>query len=274
MVIMKQVRIGNQTAFSASSLTLPFEYAVANGFDAFEWFPDKHESGGGWDVSDMGTETRCYVKNTAVAHDIALSVHASLKANPMIPEAHGLLINEFGFAQDIGATLLNLHLHTDEGLDSYVKAITPIVMLSAKIGIRLSIENTPLTPPDDFNRLFRLFREMGAAKVAHIGMCLDVGHANLCNATRNNYLGFIEQLDPLVPVIHIHMHENYGDSDSHLAVFTGPSREDPSGIQEFVELMMRRRFSGSVILEQWPQPHSLLNQARDRLYQMFIQGEE
>ncbi len=274
MVIMKQVRIGNQTAFSASSLTLPFEYAIANGFDAFEWFPDKHESGGGWDVGDIGAETRCYIKNTAVAHDITLSVHASLKANPMIPEAHGLLINEFGFAQDIGATLLNLHLYTDEGLHSYLKAITPIVMLSAKIGIKLSIENTPLTPPDDFNSLFGLFREMGVTKMAHVGMCLDIGHANLCNATRNNYPGFIEQLDPLVPVIHIHMHENYGDFDSHLTVFTGPSREDPSGIQGFVELMKRRRFSGSVILEQWPQPRSLLNQARDRLYQMFIQGEE
>ncbi|NOY39670.1 MAG: hypothetical protein GXO95_05455, partial [Nitrospirae bacterium] len=83
------------------------------------------------------------------------------------------------------------------------------------------------------------------------------------------YLGFVEQLDPLVPVIHIHMHENYGDLDSHLTIFTGPSREDPSGIQEFVDLMKKRGFSGSIILEQWPQPRSLLNQARDRLYQMF-----
>jgi len=35
-------------AFSA--LTIPFEYAVESGFNAFEWFPDKKESGEGWDV--------------------------------------------------------------------------------------------------------------------------------------------------------------------------------------------------------------------------------
>src|SRR5947209_6292522 len=42
------ISIGNQTAFSAASLMEPFEYALANGFDAFEWFPDKKESGAGW----------------------------------------------------------------------------------------------------------------------------------------------------------------------------------------------------------------------------------
>jgi len=38
--------IGNQSAFSATRLLEPFEYAVANGFNAFEWFPDKRLFGG------------------------------------------------------------------------------------------------------------------------------------------------------------------------------------------------------------------------------------
>jgi len=273
MVIMKRIRVGNQTAFSAPALMLPFEYAVANGFDAFEWFPDRHESGAGWDVQDIDSGTRRYIKETAETHDIALSVHASLKADPMIPEAHGLLVEEFVFAQDIGATLVNIHLCSDGGIDAYLKAVTPVVMLSAKTGIRLSIENTPLTCPDDFNRLFSLLRKMGRAKVAHVGMCLDIGHANLCASTRNDYLRFVERLQPHVPVIHIHMHENYGDSDSHLTLFTGPSREDPSGIKGFIGRMKRSGFSGSLILEQWPQPPSLLNQARERLCQMLGPGD-
>ncbi|NOZ25495.1 MAG: sugar phosphate isomerase/epimerase [Nitrospirae bacterium] len=270
---MKRIRIGNQTAFSAPP-TLPFEYAAANGFDAFEWFPDRDESGAGWDVQDMDPGTRRYIRETAETHDIALSVHASLKASPMIPEAHGQLVEEFVFARDIGAKLFNIHLYTDEGIEAYVKAITPVVMLSAKMGMRLSIENTPLTSPDDFNRLFRLLLEVGGAKVAHVGMCLDVGHANLCASTRNDYLGFTGRIEPFVPVVHIHMHENYGDSDSHLTVFTGPSREDPSGIESFISGIKARGFSGSLILEQWPQPPALLDQARDRLRRMLGPGNE
>ena len=42
------IRIGNQTAFSALTPLEPFEYAVQNGFTAFEWFPDKKETGEGW----------------------------------------------------------------------------------------------------------------------------------------------------------------------------------------------------------------------------------
>ncbi len=39
--------IGNQTAFSAARFMEPFQYALANGFAAFEWFPDKKPDGAG-----------------------------------------------------------------------------------------------------------------------------------------------------------------------------------------------------------------------------------
>jgi sugar phosphate isomerase/epimerase len=269
----KPIRIGNQTAFSALTPMLPFEYALVNGFDAFEWFPDKHENGEGWDENDIDVETRCYIKDSSMAHDIALSVHASLKANPLRPETCELLLNDLRFAQDIGATLLNVHLYTDEGVEAYVEAITPIIRESAGIGINLSIENTPLTDPEDFNRMFALLRNP-REETAHVGMCLDIGHANLCNKTRNNYLGFIDRLDPGIPIIHIHVHENYGDYDSHLPLFTGPAGKNTEGIHGFIERIKKRKFSGSIILEQWPQPPLLLNEARDRLYHMLIHGSD
>ncbi len=268
MVVMKRIRIGNQTAFSAPP-TLPFEYAASSGFDAFEWFPDRDDSGRGWDVQDIDAETRRYIRETAETRDMALSVHASLKADPMIPDAHGLLVEEFEFAREIGATLFNIHLGNGEGMEAYVRAVTPLVMLAARIGLRLSIENTPLTGPEDFNTLFGLLEKLGPSKVAHVGMCLDIGHANLCAQTRNDYLGFIGRLKPHVPLIHVHLHENYGDSDSHLPIFTGPSGEEPSGIERFIEWIKERGFSGSMILEQWPAPPSLLNAARERLCRMI-----
>jgi sugar phosphate isomerase/epimerase len=263
------IRIGNQSAFSASTVTQPFEYAVANGFDAFEWFPDRKESGAGWEESDISEEQRVLIMKTALAHDIRLSVHAPWQANPLMPESHDIFLKDIEFAQDIGASLINIHLYTDEGIASYVKAIVPLIKDLAKDGIKLSIENTPITGPQDFNEMFRQLRDLGSMDTAHVGMCLDLGHANLCEATLNDYLKFIDLLDSRVPIIHIHLHENYGDYDSHLPLFTGPAGKDDSGIKGFIERMERRNFSGCVIFEQWPEPPGLLNDARNRLLKMI-----
>ena len=267
------IRIGNQSAFSASTVTQPFEYAVANGFDAFEWFPDKRESGAGWTESDISKDQRAFIKKTVLAHDIRLSVHAPWQANPLRPESRDIFLKDIEFAQDINASLINIHLYTDEGIASYVQAIIPLMKDLAKAGIKLSIENTPITRPQDFNELFRQLLVLNLTDTAHVGMCLDLGHANLCEATLNDYLKFIDLLDSQVPIIHIHLHENYGDYDSHLPLFTGPAGKDDSGIKGFVERMKRRDFSGCIIFEQWPEPPGLLNDARNRLLKIISISE-
>jgi sugar phosphate isomerase/epimerase len=99
-------------------------------------------------------------------------------------------------------------------------------------------------------------------------MCLDVGHANLHATTRNDYIGYVDRLRPEVPIIHVHLHENDGDRDSHLVIFTGAAAHDPSGVAALLDRLERRSFAGNVILEQWPQPPELLAQARDRLLEM------
>ena len=71
-------------------------------------------------------------------------------------------------------------------------------------------------------------------------MCLDIGHANLCQATRNQFLRYLDGLDPAVPIIHLHVHENFGDSDSHLTLFTGPAGVDDSGVRAFLERLRQR----------------------------------
>ncbi len=264
----KRFGIGNQSASSAPTLLEPFGYAIKNGFHAFEWFPDRNESDG-WDISFIDHEGRKSIKNIAAERDIALSVHAPWWANPLRTEIHELLINHFIFARDIGATLLNVHLFNEEGIEPYVKALTSFIKYSAEIGIRLSIENTPLTGPEDFNEMFALLSNVKDINAGHVGMCLDVGHANLNDSTRNDYLKFIDHLDPGIPIIHVHLHENYGDRDSHLTIFTGPSGEDDAGIRELIRRLKKKNFSGSIILEQWPEPRTLLNQARDRLFQII-----
>ncbi len=266
---LMKIKIGNQTAFSAATTEEPFHYAVENRFDAFEWFPDKNRSGQGWAVEDIKPDIRSYIKETALKHNITLSVHASLSANPLDIETHGIIMKEIKFAKEIGAELINIHLYVNCEIELYVKAVMPILQQIEKTGIKITFENTPITSPEDFNRLFNLLQKMNIVEKEYIGMCFDVGHANLCSATHNDYLGFIDRLDTSVPISHMHMHENYGDYDSHLPVFTGPSGSDSCGIRGLMERLKRSRFSGSIILEQWPEPRSLLNDSRNKLLDLW-----
>jgi sugar phosphate isomerase/epimerase len=271
---MGHIRIGNQTSFSALSLRVPFDFALAHDFDAFEWFPDRNKVGMGWSEADLTREQRAIIRRTALAHDISLSVHAPWWANPLDPEALDLLFKNIDLARDLGASLFNIHLYHDQGIPPYVRAIAPLIDRLASVHIKLSIENTPLTGPGDFEKLFSELVKDGLAGAEQVGMCLDLGHANLCDATRNDYLKFIDQLVPDVPIIHVHLHENYGDRDSHLTIFSGPADRDPSGIRGFLERMHRRRFSGCIILEQWPEPPTLLLNARNRLTEMIGKVQE
>ena len=258
------ISIGNQTSFSVAP-TLPFDYAIKNGFGAFEWFPDKKSLGVGWDLDDINEETRSYIKETAHNHNVCLTVHVPWWANPLVSENSDVMFGCFKFADDIKATLVNIHLYTENGLEDYVKSILPFIKRSKESNIKLAIENTPLTPPDDFNKLFAILLELNGVDIELIGMCFDIGHANLCSATQNDFIGYLDRISQDIPLIHIHLHENYGDYDSHLPIYTGPSRKNDTGIRVLIERLKKRSFSGAMILEQWPQPPVLLCLARDRL---------
>lgn len=266
------MRIGNQTSFAASVLE-PFAFAVANGFTAFEFFPDRGPAGsGGWHERDLDGATRRDIHRTAGAHNLELTVHAPLEFNPLF-DAHGeRLDSAVAFAHDIGATLLNLHLEVGHSVERFADRLGPALRLTAEAGLKLAVENTVWTGPEDFNRFFLALRRRGAFATAHAGMCFDLGHANLSGPWRNNFLGYLDALSPEVPVIHLHLHENYGDRDSHLTLFTGPARENPAGLAGLLDRLRLRKFSGCAILEQWPQPPALLVNARDRLRDLALQG--
>jgi sugar phosphate isomerase/epimerase len=159
----------------------PFVYAVENGFDAFEWFPDKKETGAGWDASDIDDAMRRYIRETARAHDIVLTVHAPWWVNPMMRGAETIFSEQINFAESIGAILLNVHLDTSKGLQAYIQALVPLVKQCRQADLKLAIENTPLTGPEDFNRLFVLLQDRKDITTEHVGMCFDLGHANLCS---------------------------------------------------------------------------------------------
>ena len=265
----RTIRIGNQTAFISVTPIEPFVYAVENGFDAFEWFPDKKETGAGWEISDLDDGLRRFIRETAREHDIALTVHLPWWVHPMTEGAATIFAEQVDFAASIGAILLNVHLDTSQGLSAYIQALVPLINLCRQAGIQLSLENTPLTPPEDFNRLFVLLQDLKDIITEHVGMCFDLGHANLWAGTQNDYIGYLDRLDRQVRLSHVHLHENYGDADSHLPLFTGPAGRNEAGVLALVDRLKKRGFQGTLILENWPTPPTLLNEAREKLLRMF-----
>jgi len=259
------LRIGNQSAFSASPWTLPFDFALQHGFDAFEWFPDKKPDGAGFAAGDVSPSQRHELRARARDAGISLSVHAPIHADPIRHPKD--LDDSLRLAVDLGAGLLDTHLEDPAHVEEFAQALLPLVQRCSISGVKLAIENTPRTSPEDVNRLFALLPRSRNGE-PHVGLCLDVGHANLNASTRNDYLAFFDRLSAEVPIIHLHLHENHGDRDSHLVLFTGPAGRDPAGVIGLLDRLTMRNFSGNAILEQWPQPPELLLAARERLAEM------
>lgn len=260
------LKIGNQTAFIARSVFEPFEFALENRFHAFEFFPDRGPAGnGGWDERGVSLNEREYLRHAAEVCGITLTLHAPLTYDPLRDTDDSRLGSIMEFAEDIGATLLNLHLDMSQGAEAFGKALVPLCEAAKKVGVRIALENTVWTAPEEFNAFFGWLQSSEPRLLRQLGMCFDLGHANVCHATQNDYCGFLDRLSADVPIIHLHLHENFGDRDSHLPLFTGPAGDNPAGIVGLLERLQRRSFHGCAILEQWPQPPSLLTEARDRL---------
>lgn len=260
------LHVGNQSAFSAPLLA-PFDFALKHGFASFEFFPDKRPDGAGWCPADLGPADRQAIRGRARDAALRLSVHAPLEADPLRPGSARELDDALRLAIDLGAGLLNVHFSDPRRVEDLATALAPLVGRCAVSGVRLAVENVPATSPEDFNRLFALLPRIGANGPA-VGMCLDIGHANLHATTRNDYIGYIDRLRPEVPIVHLHLHENHGDADSHLPLFTGPAAADPTGVVLLLDRLRRRGYRGHAVLEQWPAPPALLVAARDRLVEL------
>ena len=259
----RPVRIGNQTAFSAAEPLEPFRFARDHGFDAFEWFSDrKNEHGFSFDLLDEDERER--LREVGRRRNIRYSVHVPWQAGVFDPAGRALVEESIAFAEAVGAEVVVLHLKLERGMAAFVDGLEPLARLARQANVRLAVENTVATGPADFNLLFTMLSRLADCRDV-VGMCFDTGHANLCPETRNDYVGFLDRLSARVPLIHVHMHENWGDADSHLTIFTGPAGQDEGGVRAVLRRLERRGFRGSIILEQWPEPRELLTEARDRL---------
>jgi sugar phosphate isomerase/epimerase len=92
-----------------------------------------------------------------------------------------------------------------------------LAALAAPCGVTVMLENVYETEPELFLEV------LGRAGASNLQVCFDVGHL-LAFSTGD----FSHWLKTLAPVIgHLHLHDNHGDADNHLALGAGrvPLRE-------------------------------------------------
>lgn len=261
--------IGNQTAFFTADPEEPFSFAQEHGFDAFEWFDDKkyYDNGhaSGWTYADADPKRQHALKALAAA-GLRQSVHAAWQARPHSPEGAAKINEAVTFAAAIGAKVVVLHLQKDAPPAVYAQALAPLARQAYNQGVRLAVENTPADTPEDFAALFACLKKENALPAT--GMCLDIGHANINETTRHDFIRFIDQLPPAVEIIHCHAHSNWGYEDEHLPLFAGPFAKNALGVELFLNRLKERGFSGAIILEQWPQPPETLLEIEARLREL------
>jgi sugar phosphate isomerase/epimerase len=85
------------------------------------------------------------------------------------------------------------------------QSLSEIAPLQEELGIRLAVENMPKSDWLFFNK--------PDIDLHELGLVLDIGHANTC--------GTIEEFLNHPALTHIHLHDNSGEGDEHLALGQG-----------------------------------------------------
>jgi sugar phosphate isomerase/epimerase len=167
--------------------------------------PDQRED-------DVSPDERERLRRKSRESGVLFSVHAPCSADPTTPGGIDAIRRSIRFAGDVGARVVNLHLFPEHGARPFTESFRPLLELAAAVGVRLSLENTPQCSTDDFNATFGVLSDVPEA-TGRVGMCLDMGHANLFLGTRKNYLRFVDLLGEHVPIIHCSVRASVVDDD-------------------------------------------------------------
>jgi len=92
-----------------------------------------------------------------------------------------------------------------------------LLMEARKHGLKITIENVPEPFPflmKRVNEFERFYEELGDEGL-DLGITFDVGHANI-NGQINEFIGRFQD-----KIVHMHLHDNNGNADSHLGIGCG-----------------------------------------------------
>jgi len=170
------------------------------------------------------------LKHVAGSRDIKFTVHAPVAdvniASPNRTLRHAILRRlekSITYARKLDCRLWVFHPGLKTALSYFypdldwrlnMDSVRNLLKISKREGVKISIENVPepfpflLKSADDFSRFYSELAD-------ELGLTLDVGHANINH-----------QIDEFINkfgnrIIHVHVSDNYGDSDTHGGIGRG-----------------------------------------------------
>jgi sugar phosphate isomerase/epimerase len=120
-----------------------------------------------------------------------------------------------------------------------IKSIKEIIEFSKKIKLETCVENSSsqrsfLTTSDEFEYLIEVMPD--------IKFCFDIGHAFLNGFTNRKIVYFLNKY--LDKIISIHLNDNKGDKDSHIAINDGII-----DYKEILNMLKKSNYSYNLVIE-------------------------
>lgn len=151
-----------------------------------------------------------------------LSIHSQLsrifscneKGFPEFSEAEmNILKSEIIISKIIGVKQINFHMKETEFTNDEIKKFNEIIELANKNGIEMVYENHVCSA----EVIFRVLKNF-----PKVNFCLDIGHLNVAihqGKFKMDLEDFVEKVKSRL--VHIHMHNNYGEKDEHNSLDKG-----------------------------------------------------
>ncbi|MCD6539084.1 MAG: MFS transporter, partial [Candidatus Omnitrophica bacterium] len=216
-----------------------------------------------------------YLRNLSLQKEILrlskdgywVQIHAPFPLQLTISGDRDVLKRTLDLSKEIKADVVTVHPEGDT--KSFAQNLYPFVLRAEKYGVIIAVENIPesKTTPEitaeymndlfkhiniihdsqkvifKFRRLLLGQKETPIDIYQHIGICFDIGHANLL---KGGAVEFLQRLDPKIKIFNVHVHDNNGKENQHLRV----GRGNINFIEVFKELI-RRGYDGRLVLEYW-----------------------
>ncbi len=181
----------------------------------------------GADLDELSlAELRPHARSLQVA-GLGCTVHAPFmdlnpgSNDPLVREATRVRCTQtLHAAAEFGASLVVFHpgyekwrygLQSRLWLEPSLRFWPPLIELAEQLGTRLALENIFEEEPDTLAAL------LDALDTPTLGHCFDVGHWRLFGKVSLEQ--WFASLGPRL--VHLHLHDNLGDRDAHLAVGEG-----------------------------------------------------
>jgi sugar phosphate isomerase/epimerase len=267
-----RLRIGMQASVADTRVLDVFYRAAARGMDAFEFCCDDCVSAKA-EGNYLAASAWSDIRAKAQAADVELSVRIALDDMVMPGYIDRRCDYAIQLVQAVGATLLIVPLDLRHGITNFVQHLSPLLQEVTHFSCRVALENMPGDTPEAINALFATFWHDFPEWWRHVGFCFDMGHANLCNDTRNNYHAFFDRLGGDIPLLHLHLFENWGDEDSHLPLFSGSNGQYSEGLKGIIYRLGKHPFEGAAMLASRLEDMVLAASARIQLMQMLSYNE-